>query len=426
MDKHRRRGHTIAVIQKETLKYIRELKTGFPLPTKFMQSKDQSKTELKKVDAKPTKHDSDDAVVIINSGEPKTVKELSKIFDPSKLVEKLNLEIKRTFVSLPSLNIKKIRIAGAGLVLEEVIESLKKYFPDDEIIECKNSMYKTKDNAKENTTLASQCLAVTMGSALKGFNLNKLNIDFRKGEFALKDAFEVLKAPLSVAVVLLMVLFFAIFLYFYQNRQDLNKLTDALHDDIKQIFESTYKISNKQLKKFPSDENKIVAIENAYFIMKKDFNTVSNFGSNRGLPEVHSVLYVWNEIFKKFDNVGRENPNAKNVHDQITPSREDPKEPDPKYSQMFKIEFSMRSIVIDCNIKRERFVVEGRCKDNIAVVNLRNQLNQEKELFSKVTERVSEITDTETIKRDKIYDTRPTFKIEGDILPPLSMVEKKN
>ena len=390
-----------------------------------MLPKEQSKTELKKVAEKPTKHDSDDAVLVINSGETKSVKELSKIFEPSKLVEKLNLEIKRTFVSLPSLKINKIRIAGAGIVLDEVIESLKQYLPDEEIIACRNSMYKTKDNARENTTLASQSLAVTMGSALKGFNLSKLNIDFRKGEFALKDAFEVLKAPLSVAVVLLMVLFIAIFIYFYQNRQDLDKLTDALHDDIKQIFESTYKIGGKKLKKFPSDENKIVAIENAYFILKKDFTTVSNFGSNRGLPKVRSVLEVWREIFKKFEIVGRENPNKRNEHGQIAPSREDPKEPDPKYKEMFKIEFSLRSIIIDSNLKRERFVLEGRCKDNIAVVNLRNQLNREKEMFQKVTERVSEITDTETVKRDKIYDTRPTFKIEGEIVPLPTPEDKK-
>ncbi|MCD4657778.1 MAG: hypothetical protein K8S87_09575 [Planctomycetes bacterium] len=347
------------------------------------------------------------------------------MYDPSKWVEKLNLEIKRTFVSLPSLKIKKIRIAGAGLVLDEVIESLKKYLPDEEIIDCKNSMYKTKDNVRENTTLASQSLAVTLGSALKGFNLNKLNIDFRKGEFALKDAFEVMKAPLSVAVVLLMVLFFAIFIFFYKNKQDLDKLTDALHEDIKHIFEDTYKIGNKQHKKFPSDENKISAIESAYLILKKDFTTVSNFGSNRGLPEVRSVLKVWREIFKKIDLVGRENPAKKNEYGQDAPSRSDPKVPDPKYNQRFKLEFSLRSIIIDNNIKRERFVLEGRCKDNTAIVNLRNLLNREKELFNKVIERVSEITDTETIKRDKIYDTRPTFKIEGEIVPPPSMVKTK-
>ena len=416
---------TIAVINKENIKYLRELKSGFPLPTKFLPDIDSVKNPIAKVRAKHPKPESGEAIVMVANEELKPVNELESKYNPTKLVEKLALEIKRTFVSFPALDIKTVRISGAGLVLDEIIARLKTKFPEIEINACRNSLFKTKENALENTTLGSQAMAVTIGAALKGFNLNKLNVEFRQGEFALRDAFEVLKTPLSIAVVLLMLLFLTFFIYVLNNKKELENNVDTLYSEMQHIFEETYKVNGEMIKKFPEDEDKLLAIENAFGLIKSDYNKLSNAGSQKGLPKVHSVVDVLREIFINLDKVGREEASYKNKFGMPAPTRKDPSVPDPKFTQRFKLEFSVGSIVIDNNLKRDKFVIDGRCKDSIAIVNAKNKLNDDKEWFRNVEFDVSEITNTEEERRGRVFDTRPTFKLEGEIVPAYDEDKKK-
>ena len=280
--------------------------------------------------------------------------------------------------------------------------------------------------------MAEHALAAPLGIALKGLGVNNLNTEFRRGEFALKDAFEILKVPLMVSVILLAFLFFSIFIYVYMNKKSLDELEIELYDKMKMdVFNKTYFILGKHIEEMPTAENGYAeAIDNAFNKIYKDYLTALNQSSFKGLPKVRSAVDVWTEIFNKIEEVGREPTQngfvRRGANIYPLPSRSDPKVPDQKNKDLLKIEFSLRSLEVDNSSRRNSFRIEGRCYGPRGIVRLSNLLNKS-DLFKEVKHNISEIKYSESEKRGKLYDTRPTFSIRGNIIHimPKKKLKKK-
>jgi len=301
---------TFVIFKDGAIKYIREMKMGVPLPTKFAAFNSEKEQVKAVASAKLSESNIPEPKIVNPQGEIQQLKDIEAKVNPAKVAAKLALEIRRTFIALPTLDVKKIKVIGAGAMLEDVVEKLSKEYNTREVTAFKAPYsYKLKPDIEENVALAEHAIAAALGMALKGFNINNLGIEFRKGEFALKDAFEILKVPLAVAVVLLMLLFLSIFVYVYINKKALDKLEADLYQQMETIFsKDAYYVNGKHIKQMPKPDEKggyAKAIKDAYVIIENDYFQAINQGSYKGLPKVRSVLDVWKKIFADMTRVGR-------------------------------------------------------------------------------------------------------------------------
>ena len=289
--------------------------------------------------------------------------------------------------------------------------------------------------------------------ALKGLGVNHLGAEFRRGEFAPFDSFELLKAPLAVCVVLIAALFGLILVYGFLNNRKLTNLEGDIHDRMEAAFREAYapvegitaedgageeasargtdRGRGRQTGRTGGSRTTVpipATTAEMWDRLHSEFIGALSKGKQKGLPQCHSAIDVWKEIMQVLARMGREDPYERLRNGEIRRAEWENDMPFPARGNAtnqpsgvsvregrLPLEFSI--VKLEVRNRGAEFRLEVRCHGIREIEQIVNALN-ENELFQGVRHDGLEIPEPEEGSRGRIVDNRPNTTIRGEIVQP--------
>ena len=255
--------------------------------------------------------------------------------------------------------------------------------------------------------------------ALKGFGHNPLGIEFRRGEFAMHDAFEAVQVPVIAAMSLLVLLFASLLLFVYRNQGRIQALEDEIYDRAA----SAYRVAYGDATEVPGTVYEI------YDEMRTEFMRIQRI-DDRGTdtPPVRSAIEVWVRLQEAIASIGRE-PRGEiaqrpGFQRGLWPHREeDPFMWKPQDRELLELEWTISKI----EIRASRVELRGRAVKIDGLSKLRNALEAMTDLFvldatgtkARVELRLTGVGDPNVVdSRGRRRDHRGEWVLSATLQPP--------
>ncbi|WP_372370192.1 pilus assembly protein PilM [Candidatus Uabimicrobium sp. HlEnr_7] len=209
----------------------------------------------------------------------------------SEVFDRLVKEIRRTMLTLQlEYPIERICLTGGGSQLQGIAEFLKEKLKiDTTFLNYSSSI--SLENDTSNEVLYSG--SVALGCALKGLGKNKIDMDFRKEEYAYTKRFEMMKFPIAVCVTIMLLLFLVMGYGIQENRITAQKKYNTLCNNAEKIYKRT----------LPSKRLPVRNKDYLYRILKGMRSTLAD--GDGELPPVNSAFQRWLDISKQFAEIRR-------------------------------------------------------------------------------------------------------------------------
>ncbi|MEX2669561.1 pilus assembly protein PilM [Candidatus Uabimicrobium amorphum] len=209
----------------------------------------------------------------------------------SEVFDRLVKEIRRTMLTLQLEHpIELICLTGGGSQLQGIAEFLKENLKiDTTFLNYSKSIHLADDTSREVLYSGS----VALGCALKGLGKNKIDMDFRKEEYAYTKRFEMMKFPLAVLVTIVLLLLLVTGYGIQESRIAAQKKYDELCSNGEKILKRT----------LPGTRVPAKNADFLYRILKKMRGVLADGAGE--LPEVKSAFTRWKDISEQFAEVRR-------------------------------------------------------------------------------------------------------------------------
>ncbi|MHC4548339.1 MAG: pilus assembly protein PilM [Planctomycetota bacterium] len=152
--------------------------------------------------------------------------------------------------------------------------------------------------------------AVALGLALKGIGHDPLGIDFRQEELQVANKFELLKNSLAVTVTLAIFGLLVFTSYCVVKKSQLQKqrfepMLTQVYQSFAEVATDYNALGDKLPRRDQVDPNHIEGSGERPLAVKRFINELRRMkgvlrrvvGDDKGLPEIHSALNTWNQIF---------------------------------------------------------------------------------------------------------------------------------
>ncbi len=353
------------------------------------------------------------------SSPPLVLSEHMVLERPDALVRRFVTELKRTLVSMTTeVQPTKLKLSGGGEASTLLAAAVREAMPGMEVEEVDAGFgLRVKDEARPLVEARNQGLLKPLGMALKGFGHNPLGFEFRRGEFAVQDAFEAVQAPLTVAVMLLALLFGAVLVFVNGNQSRIDHLEQSVYDRAAAAYKDAY------------DDEPPETVEEIYERLHADFSDIEQV-SRRGedLPPTRNALDVWIRIQDAIERVGREptgeHRRVEGYERGIWPFREDSEfQWRPEHEELLELEWTVQSI----DISDTSVVIRGRFAKVDGLNRLQNELEEMTDLFEldPTGRRANIDLDTRNLReagelnhRGEVQDHRGTWTLRAPLQRP--------
>lgn len=344
---------------------------------------------------------------------------------PDILTRRLITEIMRTTVAFGAeVQIKRLRIAGGGEAAPMLVAAIRDAFPQFSVEALPADFgLKTKGDVPRLLSSRGQALIVPLGMALKGFGINHLGFEFRRGEFALEDAFEATKGPLMVCLFLLMLAFGGSLMFALKFKADTEKLERQVLDAAQTAFRQAYDLPLPDYTPPEPPETVEEIFDKVFVDVSAGIKATSTDG--REVP-VRSALDVWLRVQEAVASVGREpteeTRNTLSTHlSNKWPPRTAPDKPRDDHKNRLELEWTITRVHIVNAVGRDgQLEIRGRAIQVTGVEQLVRALMQQTDIFAEVKMDAFEEPTAAELQdaRGQMRDTRARYRISAKILLP--------
>lgn len=207
----------------------------------------------------------------------------------SEVFDRLVKEIRRTMMNSRLKNpIEKICLTGGGSQLQGISKFL------EENLKVKTELLDFSSNVILDNDISSEVFytgSVAIGCALKGLGKHKIDMDFRKEEYAYAKRFEMIKVSLAFLVTMFLLLVSVMAYSAQSQRMSIEKKYNLLAKRAEKIHKRAL-----PTKRLPSRNNK--------FIQRVRKNIENKVYDTEGVvPEIKSAFVCWKDIFNEFAHV---------------------------------------------------------------------------------------------------------------------------